>query len=883
MSFFCCTENRRGRVRGHDTLNGLDFLEIIDLQQQPDGTWVAALELHFLNELPNSLNSEDIVLSITGGERITQFNLVAPAIDAVDRRRFSVTVVPMGDFSIYALSVAEFGPLRLDPLLRSIDFTFTADCNTEFDCEKETLCPPAQATQPVIDYLAKDYASFRQLMLDRLSGLVPNWQERNAADLNMALVEILAYIGDYSSYQQDAISTEAYLHTAGSRVSIRRHARLVDYFMHNGNSARVWVQAVVNTDAVMVPAHTQLMTRVADADIQIPPNSKAYELALQSNPVIFETVHDAILFEAHNRMRFYTWGEEECCLPKGAVSATLHGHFPMLTAGSVLIFEEIRGGRTGDIADADRTHRHALRLTHVTLSNDPLDNIDITEIIWADEDALPTPFCVKDVTVVDDDDRLEPVTSIVLGNIILADHGATIKEEIEDKVPGPHIELTKHTSFCEEFEADYLPPRYRPSLRRYPLAQTVPYIEEERFRLSFDNAWQLSLDNHTLPESLDTALRIRGLAFNAASVQGSASLWSISDSEQYIRLRHKDGELHVISSNDSAYNLHDLSPSQAIPAIQLASETDGDPGKWFSRRDLLSSDARDPDFVVEIENDGRAALRFGDDHFGFRPRQNTRFTAKYRVGNGTQGNIGSDAIIHIVINDDAIDLVRNPLPAWGGNEPESIESVRQQAPFAFRQQERAVTPEDYAAFVTQHPSVQRAIATLRWTGSWHTIFLTVDPVGGRPVDEAFENKLRQFLERYRLAGHDLEIDSPHYVPLEIDMKICVKPDYFRADVKQSVLAQFTSGNMVDGSPGVFHPDNFTFGQTVYLSPIYAATQAVEGVASLEITRFHRQGLPDIQPMEDGKLSIDRLEIPRLDNNPNFPERGVFRLTMEGGK
>jgi len=33
----------------------------------------------------------------------------------------------------------------------------------------------------------------------------------------------------------------------------------------------------------------------------------------------------------------------------------------------------------------------------------------------------------------------------------------------------------------------------------------------------------------------------------------------------------------------------------------------------------------------------------------------------------------------------------------------------------------------------------------------------------------------------------------------------------------------------------------------------------------------------------GRLDIARLEIARLDNDPDFPERGVFRVIMEGGK
>ena len=52
---------------------------------------------------------------------------------------------------------------------------------------------------PPIDYLAKDYASFRRLMLDRLALLVPDWRERNPADLGVALVELLAYAGDHSA------------------------------------------------------------------------------------------------------------------------------------------------------------------------------------------------------------------------------------------------------------------------------------------------------------------------------------------------------------------------------------------------------------------------------------------------------------------------------------------------------------------------------------------------------------------------------------------------------------------------------------------------------------------------------------------------------------
>ena len=92
-----------------------------------------------------------------------------------------------------------------------------------------------------IDYLAKDYASFRRLMLDRLAASAPGAITGHPADPGTMLVELVAGVADDLSYYQDAVATEAYLGTARLRTSVRRHARLLDYLMHDGCNARAWV------------------------------------------------------------------------------------------------------------------------------------------------------------------------------------------------------------------------------------------------------------------------------------------------------------------------------------------------------------------------------------------------------------------------------------------------------------------------------------------------------------------------------------------------------------------------------------------------------------------------------------------------------------------
>lgn len=194
-----------------------------------------------------------------------------------------------------------------------------------------------------------------------------------------------------------------------------------------------------------------------------------------------------------------------------------------------------------------------------------------------------------------------------------------------------------------------------------------------------------------------------------------------------------------------------------------------------------------------------------------------------------------------------------------------------------------MTPEDYARRAEMFRDVQRAAATFRWNGHGHTVFVTVDRFGGRPITPAFEDELRAYLDSFRMAGYDLEIDAPRFVPLEIGLFICAGPDHFRTQVRQAVRIALSANRLPDGATGFFHADNFTFGQPLYLSALYARIMEIQGVASVEATYFRRRGSTDVAPLLDGVLDFARLEIAQLENDPNFPERGAIEIEMGGGK
>jgi len=840
-TYSCCDERRKAAIIGQTVLNGIDYLEVVDLEAPTFAQRQRILRLHFINSpAPAGITRDNVAIS--GGERV-----VGIQVDAVsyDGDVLVIEVDRAGDYSPYDLALVQGGgnaaPLpQLDPLVARVTFSFKVECPTDVDCASDHACPPEPLVTPEINYLAKDYEAFRRLMLDRMALLMPGWSESSAADLGVTVVEALAYVADHLSYQQDAVGTEAYLHTARRRISVRRHARLVDYCLHDGCNARVWVHLRVAGNNVAVPRGTALLTHCFEGVVRVPPGSELFEQALREGAEVFETLHDASLFEAHSRMEFYTWGALDCCLPKGATSATLRGKLEKLVAGDVLILVEERGARTGREEDADPSRRHAVRLTSVEMTSDPLGGsfekpplagqVDVTTITWGAADALPFPLCISSTT--DDahgQHALEGV-SVALGNVILADHGRSLQAESLGTVPEPRLFRAPRARAerCAPSEPIPVEPQFRPPLRHAVLTQTATV---RRTRL---------VNGKALVESVP---------FDPGAPAVEATAWDMND---------------------------------VFPAIELDS-TGTTTGHWTAKRDLLDSQPNSKDFVVEVDDEGRVTLRFGDGEYGIRPAAGTAFMARYRIGNGTRGNVGASSIAHVVSNDSAIDGVDNPLPAVGGQDQEETEAARVAAPVAFRRLERAVTEEDWATVTERQPGVAHAAATFRWTGSWHTVFDTVKGEPGTGLDATFRRELKRSLERYRVVGRDLEVDAPRFVSLNVELRVCVMPDYFRSDVKRALLAIFNDRVRSDGRVGFFHQSRFTFGQTLYLSHYAAAAQAVEGVAEVVVTHFHRQGTPSNDALSKGFLKLQRLEIARIENSPDFPEHGVFQLDLRGGK
>jgi hypothetical protein len=832
----CASEDRRNAVADAggppNGPNGIDFLEVVPVPGNPP-----QLNLHFIFDVSTAGFGPDN-FSIAGGERITTINVTGVTPHAGDVTALDLTIDVEGDFSDYVLILQQpnqpnLVPPGFDRQLRSVEFHFHLECPTRFDCAATQVCPVPPPPPVSINYLAKDYATFRQLMLDRMSLLAPAWSERNVADAGVALVELIAYAADRLSYRQDFNATEAYLATARLRTSVKRHVRLVDYDMHDGTNARAWVHIDVQSLLVgsslapAIPAGTRFVTALPGQPVTLTDDPATFRTIAQTGAQVFEALGPAItLRPEHNQMLFYNWSATDCCLPTGATQGTLAGNFPNLRAGDVLMLAEVRGPDTGNAEDADPRRRFPVCLVSATPGIDALNGNSVTDISWQADDALPFPLCIANSIGTDENRVSFTGVSAALGNMVMVDHGRTAGTPVEN--------------LPQTIGSVVAGRRFRPALPEPYLTFAGPN--------PYTNAGTPSADG-TLAVSCTAA----GTVDPTTSLPLALAV---------------TGTLTIPN------------PLGGPPEIQA--------NTWTALRSLFDPALADSPFafVVEVETDGTAYLRFGDGVDGALPDPQTVFAVTaYRVGEMDLGNVGAETITHVMINRPAITAVTNPLPAAGGLAPESLDSARTKAPYAFNTQERAVTLDDYARVTMQCPtvSVLRAVSTYRVTRSWRTVFTTVELTAGKQLDAAGRQSLIDWLDIYRMAGVDVDFENARLIPLELAMHVCVDPTYRQAEVQAALMQRFSDQQLPDGSFGIFYPDNFKLGDPVYLSPIYAAAQSIAGVVSVDVTTFQRADLPGGDGIKNGYLKPGRTEAFTLRNNPDFPEQGTFTLTVDGGR
>ncbi|HEX8082159.1 MAG TPA: baseplate J/gp47 family protein [Jatrophihabitans sp.] len=801
------------------TLNGIDFVEITSAAQ-------TSLRVHFLNTVAvQATLAATNPITITGGESVPSvpvLPLTAADWGADDAGRPTLelrTPFP-GDFSFYRLSIAS---TALDSFYSSARFSFKAGCPSNLDCAPAEQCEQPPGGGPVIDYLAKDYTSLRAALLDYSASAYPRWVERDEPDLGMMLLELLSAVGDDLSYLQDRISHERTLATATQRNSVVRHARLVDYEPRPATSAQALIQVDVSTTSVP-----------AGMTVQAPqPDGGALSFELGHGLVDPET-GELAAGPLGLDPRWNRWDHSVTPAQPRIVPYWWDDSRSCLPAGACEMW--VRGHGFGFPVTDPQLGSTGIALLLDTEAASPADP--------------PTRAVVHLTGAVEEVDQL---------------YGITLT----------HLRWDATEALAAEH-----------ALERTVLAgNLIPSVEGRRHTETF------VIDPE--PGSAD--------AGKAAVTRSGPDAGCGDPAPTYLHTLVQ-GRLAWLAGDGSTGGGATTRPEVCL--IQRPSDAGDLPRTWRWRRSLLDAGVFEPAYTIdpvayrdirvdrssglpwfEYDGDGGNSVRFGDGAFGERPPTGAAFELTYRVTAGEAGNVAADSISTVpeAVSGVILSAV-NPFAATGGADEETLEHVRANAPQAFRaRQFRAVRVEDYDRAAEELDWVLDAGTSMRWTGSWLSVFSTAQPRTAEQLSVREHSQLIELLGRRRIAGYEVFTPTPRYVGLDLIVVVCAHSWALRGEVEAGVLAELGTGRLCDGRSGFFAPGRHRFGSSLERSELEAAIQRAVGVEGVVGIGYRRRGyVPDFVAMPE-VVTVGHEEIIRVDNDPNRPDYGSIRLVVEGGK
>lgn len=258
---------------------------------------------------------------------------------------------------------------------------------------------------------------------------------------------------------------------------------------------------------------------------------------------------------------------------------------------------------------------------------------------------------------------------------------------------------------------------------------------------------------------------------------------------------------------------------------------------WTRVNNFVDSGPTSKHYVLSITDNDEGIIQFGDGTFGKIPSQYSNgIFANYRVGGGTQGNVGANQITVMETNLALVDSTFNPESVYErGVDKETVDELRVNAPKASETKWGALTLQDFADVVLiNFPDVVFANSERDTSDidSIHIYLLTKD---GATISDALMSELTSFFDeneggRKIVGANQIFIEPASLVSKDLTATLIVQDRYSRAKVTEQIKA-FVSDYFAVG--------NYPFNKELSLSELAAyvmnADNGISGIKSFYFT------------------------------------------------
>ncbi len=248
-----------------------------------------------------------------------------------------------------------------------------------------------------------------------------------------------------------------------------------------------------------------------------------------------------------------------------------------------------------------------------------------------------------------------------------------------------------------------------------------------------------------------------------------------------------------------------LADTTTLNVTVQTSSTDSTTTTYTKASDLGAVTATSKVYYLEQAENGKYQVIFGDGVLGAALSNGNIVSLEYIVSTGpasngattftAAGTVGGESNITVVTNSNS----------FGGANPETIESIRFNAPRNFSAQNRAVTPEDYKTIIkTLYPNTQTISV---WGGedndppTYGNVFVSLKPISGVTLTDTAKTSLKTQLKDYSVGSVRVEFSDPeitfitHRTTARFNSKVTTKTTEDLKTLITDTVANFSNTNL----------------------------------------------------------------------------------------
>jgi hypothetical protein len=309
------------------------------------------------------------------------------------------------------------------------------------------------------------------------------------------------------------------------------------------------------------------------------------------------------------------------------------------------------------------------------------------------------------------------------------------------------------------------------------------------------------------------------------------------------------------------------------------------PGKWITvdkkfiteytdlgfTKIIFGSGTKDTSSLCDFDSNIPLVNQIGDfiNNFslGQTPTANTTMFIKYRVGGGSDTNVGPNVLKSVGLLNFTINgankntnlavknslTVNNSFPALGGRNAPSVDEIRYMTKYNFASQNRAVTIKDYQAIISKMPSqfgVPFRMGVMEEQNKIKIYTIGLDQFNklNNNSTSALRDNMATYLSDFRMMNDYVQITDGKIINLSFEIDLYIDKKQPQAQIISEVINNVTT---------YLDVNKYDMGDNVYLSPMIETINNVGGVLNVIDVRVYNK-------VGEGKYSLNEISQPYLD-------------------